>query len=61
MSHAIEFFQRDTIEKLTKIWENWCLVNYYPLMSADELIIMERLSEDELKWVKAFIAMWEAT
>jgi len=50
----------NNMSKLVTIWNDWTKANNLPSMSASELLWEESISEDQQRFIKAFIEMWEA-
>ncbi len=56
--------QMNNMSKLVEIWNDWITANNLPSqarsMSASELLWEEYINEDQERFIKAFLEMWES-
>ena len=54
----------NNMSKLVEIWNDWITANNLPSqarsMSASELLWEEYINEDQERFIKAFLEMWES-
>ena len=50
----------NNMNKLVTIWSDWTKANNLPSMSASELLWEEYINEDQERFIKAFLEMWES-